>query len=182
MMRVLILHGWGADSTSNWFPWLKSTLEKNGFVAYCPDLPNSEMPELEEWLKAASIARPFDSTLSVVGHSLGATAILRLLESLGEKEKIGTAVLVSGFARDLGIAEIGSFLKKPFNWEKIRKKAEKFFVLHSDNDPTVPVYFGREVADNLGGEFILEHGCEHLNAGIGNFTYPRIVELLREKS
>lgn len=180
--RVLILHGWGADSGSNWFPWLKKTMERRGFAAYCPDLPDSEMPQLPEWLKAAEIAKPFDSTLSAVGHSLGAVTLLRLLEGMGKKEKIDKAILVSGFARDLGIEEIRKFIEASFDWDKIRKKAKKFFVIHGANDPVVPVEFGKEVADKLAAEFILERNGWHLNAGAGDFTYPRVAELLEGKS
>ncbi len=181
MKRLLVLHGWGADSRSNWFPWLKATMEEKGHNVYCPDLPDTETPNLERWLRAAEIAAPFDRTLSAVGHSLGGTTLLRLLEKLGESEKIETAVFVSGFAADIGIEELQNFVEKPFDWEKIRKKAKRFIVMHSDDDPVVPVALGKEIASRLKATFITEHGCGHLNAGIGDFTYPRIVDALEEK-
>lgn len=181
MKRLLILHGWGADSKSNWFPWLEKIMEERGYIVYCPDLPDTETPNLERWLKAAEIAAPFDGTLSAVGHSLGAATLLRLLERLGESERIDTAVLVSGFAADIGIEELRNFVEKPFDWEKIRKKAKRFVVMHGDDDPVVPAALGAEIASRLKATFISEHGCGHLSAGIGDFTYPRIVDALEKK-
>lgn len=182
LKRVLILHGWGANSKSNWFPWLKKTLEER-YVVYCPDLPNSFTPKLSEWLEAAKIARPFDETLSIVGHSLGSVLLLRLLEELGEKEKIDKAIIVSGFARDIGIPLIKGFVARPFKWEKIRKKARRFFVLHSDNDPVVPLELGKEVAQKLNAEMIIEKNGGHLNLGIDengrqSFSYYRLARII----
>src|SRR3989338_1575400 len=146
--RVLILHGWGGNSQSNWFPWLKEELEKKGVKVYCPDLPNSESPNQQEWLDAIRKAvGKFDESLSIVGHSLGAVSILRILESLEENEKIDKAILVSGFARNLIGNDIASFFEDGFNWEKIRKKANKIIEINSDNDPYVPLEEGEKLKE-----------------------------------
>jgi len=183
--RVLILHGWGANSKSNWFPWLKETLEER-YIVYCPNLPNSLTPKLSEWLEATKVARPFDENLSIVGHSLGSVLLLRLLEDLKEKEKINKAIIVSGFARSIGIPLIKEFVARPFKWEKIREKARKFFVMHSDNDPIVPLELGKEVAQKLNAELIIEKNGGHLNLGIdenGNqsFSYPRLAKIIESE-
>ncbi|MEM4166387.1 MAG: alpha/beta fold hydrolase [Candidatus Bilamarchaeaceae archaeon] len=180
---MLILHGWGANSESNWFPWLKKTLEKKGITVYAPDLPNSIWPNADEWInKIKKTASPFDNSLSIVGHSLGTVAALRTLETLDKKEKVERVILVSGFAKDLGVAPLSSFFKKPFDWKKIKQKSDSFIVIHSEDDEVVPFEYGKELAHKLDAKFITERQLGHLNAGIGNFTYPRIVELLGAKN
>lgn len=179
MKRVLILHGWGADSSSNWFPWLKQQLEQKGIEVYCPDLPNSQQPKQSEWLAAIrKTVGSFDSTLSIIGHSLGAVAVPRILETLSEKEKIDKAILVSGFSQNVGIAEINDFFQKPFDWKKIRQKAKHFTVINSDDDPYVPLEFGEAVAKELGVKLTVEHKAGHINLGTGYFKYERVLQLL----
>ena len=131
MANFLILHGWGANGRSNWFPWLKTKLETLGHKVYCPNLPNTDNPDQEEWLNAIRKidGLKFDENLSIIGHSLGSIAILRILENLADNERINKAILVSGFTRALSISELENFFKTPFNWKKIQKKANKILQL-----------------------------------------------------
>lgn len=184
MKSFLILHGWGANSRSNWFPWLKTKLEELGHKVYCPNLPNTNNPIQEEWL---SMIRKldgikFEENLSIIGHSLGSITILRILEQLGENEteRIDKAILVSGFTRALSISELENFFSTPFNWKKIQKKANKIFVINSDNDQFFPIEEGELLAKNLNTRLIVEHGLEHINAGdLGEeFGYKRVLNLL----
>jgi len=178
--RVLILHGWGADSHDNWFPWLKGELEKKGVDAYCPDLPETNVPKQEAWLsEIRKLAGGFDSGLALVGHSLGTIAIMRTLESLRPGEKIGKAVLVSGFTWGLDIREISDFFKTEFDWEKIRGHAHEITVMNSDNDPYFPVQEGEKLRDNLKAKLIVEHGAGHINEGSPGFR-KRLLETLLE--
>ncbi len=98
MKNAFIFHGWGADSTSNWFPWLASELTKKDFKVAVPDFPNTMNPRLEEWMEYSEnvVARPWRAEKEVlsfkqpkglplqdsilIGHSLGTPFILRLLE------------------------------------------------------------------------------------------------------
>lgn len=84
MKNVLILHGAGNNSKGNWFPWLKEEVEKKGNIAWVPDLPNSEHPDKKAWLDTIFLNKQwvFDSESIIVGHSAGATCILRVLEQL----------------------------------------------------------------------------------------------------
>ncbi|MFH1222274.1 MAG: alpha/beta fold hydrolase [Candidatus Micrarchaeota archaeon] len=180
---MLILHGWGADSTSNWFPWLKQQLEQKGITAYCPNLPSSMLPRKAAWLEAARKAvGKYDESLSIIGHSLGAVAILRILESFGKGEKIDKAILVSGFAKNVGLLEINDFFRGAYDFVKIRKNANKFFVINSDDDPFVPLSYGEEMAKQLNAKFLVEHKAGHINAGTGHLSYQRVLELLEEKN
>lgn len=99
MKSVCIFHGWGADSSANWFPWLAAELRKKDYEVSVPDFPNTLNPDLEEWINYFGknvVACPWraekhvinlkqskglqlqDSVL--VGHSLGTPFILHLLE------------------------------------------------------------------------------------------------------
>lgn len=185
-MKIFIFHCWGGDSRGCWRGWLADELRRKGVEVVAPDFPETNNPRLSAWLPVARRTVPkFDprDDWVLVGHSLGCPTILRLLESMKdggkEGERVKAVVLVSGFARDLGIAEIRTFIDKPFGWEKIRKKADRFVVINSDNDPYVPLAEGERVAKLLGAEFVVEHGAGHINEGSGFTKYPRLLELLQ---
>src|SRR3989344_904143 len=96
MKNALILHGAGNNSQGNWFPWLKRELEGKGYVVWSPDLPNSDVPDLNDWLKTVfGNAWEFNANSIIVGHSSGATLILRILESLPKGTKVDKAILVA---------------------------------------------------------------------------------------
>lgn len=203
MKRVYIFHGWEATSESNWFPWLAAELRKNDFEVTAPNFPNSANPQLEEWLNfvapglvPANISRQpqglqlQDSIL--IGHSLGAPFILRVLEKFaaenlehmsgGESIKpvyanrVKAAFLVSAFDRSLGFSEIDNFVDKPFNWQKIKNACEKFYIFQGENDPYIPLWIAEEMAKKLNAELIVEPNGDHLNAPAGFLEYPKLLE------
>jgi len=177
-MRVLILHGWGANSQSNWFPWLKKELEKRGHRVYCPDLPDSQYPKIKEWLTVVRNLIGDFNDIVIVGHSLGAVAIPRILEELKEGERIKVGILVSGFVNNPSIEEINDFFKKEVDWEKVKSKADKFFIINSDDDPYVPLKEAELLHKKLGGELIIEKGLGHINAGSGFLEYKKVLDIV----
>lgn len=181
-MRAIILHGWGGKPRGSWRGWLADQLSVLGSVSSveCPELPDADHPKQKEWIaKIREAAGKFDGETVLIGHSLGAVAILRLLETFGENEKIKGAILVCGFTNDLGIQEIKDFFKAQFDWEKIRKGAEKFVIINSDNDPYMKIDEGRILHEKLGGELIIEHNAGHINEAAGFKEYPRLLEIIK---
>lgn len=175
--RVFIIHGWEGRPESNWFPWLKSELEKKGFEVSVPQMPNADFPKMFEWVASMrKIIRKPDENTYLIGHSLGVTAILRYLESLSEGEKIGGAVLVAGVAESIGIKELEKFFTTPFDFEKIKCSAKHFVVINSDNDPYIPIKHGEILRDKLGGKLVIIPNGDHLNAGNGLFEFPLVFE------
>ncbi len=180
-MKAFIFHCWGGDSRGCWRGWLADELRRKNVEVTAPEFPDTNNPELGAWLPVARRTVPrFDprDEWVLVGHSLGCPTILRLLESMKEGEKAKAVVLVAAFAKDLDIAEIRTFVDKPFNWEKIRKKADKFVIVNSDNDPYIPLAEGERIAKLLNTELVVEHGAGHINEGSGFTKYPRLLQLL----
>lgn len=178
--NAVIIHGWGANSQSNWFPWLTGELKKHDFFVQMPDFPNTNFPKLTEWSKFFEENITINKNTTLIGHSLGVPFILRLLEKLPANQKIKAAFLVSGFEKPLGFPETKNFVDKPFDWERIRETCEKFVVIHSDNDPYVPLSIGKDLAKSLKVELIIEHAAGHINAPGGFLSYPKLLNLILE--
>ena len=178
-MKLFLLHCWGGDGRSCWSGWIADKMREKGIEVIAPDFPSPSTPHVEEWLAAIrSNVEKFDSGWVLVGHSLGCPTILRLLERFGEGERIGTAILVAGFAKDLLIPEIQNFVYKDFDWEKIRKGAKRFIVINSDNDPFIELSEGERMAKLLGAEWIVERKGGHINEGAGFTEYERLLGIL----
>lgn len=180
-MKFLIFHCWGGNARGCWRGWLADELRARGFAVVAPEFPETQNPKPETWLaevrRNVPDFRPEDGWV-LIGHSLGCPAILRVLESLGPGEGVKAAVLVAGFAADLGIPEIESFVDRPFDWGKIRKNAGRIVVVNSDNDPFIELGEGKRIAKLMGAELIVEHGAGHINEGAGFTRYPRLLEIL----
>ena len=185
MKNALILHGAGNYSQGNWFPWLKLELEKKEYRVWSPDLPNSKEPNQSDWLSTifSNKSWQFSNDSLIIGHSAGATLILRILEKLSASVKIKTAILVSG------VVELGtkpeffkykrSLVRNPFKWKKIRSSCENFYFIHSDNDPyECGQVQGKIMQSHLGGNFIVKKGEGHFNLDISN-KYNKFPELLK---
>ncbi|MDD5171714.1 MAG: alpha/beta fold hydrolase [Candidatus ainarchaeum sp.] len=178
-MKVFLFHCWGGDGRSCWSGWLSDTLIAKGTTVISPDFPNTNNPKLEDWLATArKNVKTFDDDWVLVGHSLGCPAILRLLETFGQDERVGLVVLVAGFAKDLEVPQIKNFVDKKFNWPKILKSCRRFIVINSDNDPFIPLDEGKRLAEQLGADFIIEHGGGHINEGSGYSSYPLLLKIL----
>lgn len=185
MKNALILHGAGNNSSGNWFPWLKKELEEKGYKVWVPDLPNSDTPVLKDWLDTifSNIDWKFNEQSTIIGHSTGATFILRILEKLPKGVKINKAILVAGFLDKGNLPQFYQYkvdlLKTSFNWNKITSSCNKFYFIASDNDPyDCGVRHAEVMQRNLEGKLILKDREGHFNLEVGE-KYKQFPELLR---
>lgn len=186
MKNALILHGAENDSSENWFPWLKKELEQKGYKVWVPDLPNSEAPVLKDWLRVIfGNGWVFDEDSIIIGHSAGATLILRILEKLPKDIKINKAILVAGFIFLGKYPEYFKYkeniLKNPFDFQKIKESCNKFYFIHSDNDKyDCGVENGEIMKDKLGGELVVMSGEGHFSLGSSKkyTTFPKLLEYI----
>lgn len=176
--RVFVIHGWGGSPDDGWKPWLKENLEKEGFAVIMPQMPKPDFPVMGEWVGALAklVGKP-DGDTYLVGHSLGVVCVLRYLETLGAKEKIGGAVLVAGLAMDTGIPEIKNFFpQKSYNWAEVEKHCSKFVTINSDNDYYIPLSHGEEFKKELGAELIIMHEHGHFSSADGFTELPILLQ------
>jgi predicted alpha/beta hydrolase family esterase len=183
MKKVAIIHGTKGSSKGNWFPWLAAELTTLGAEVIVPQMPTPEGQSLQNWLLSfQEQVGLLDATTTVVGHSLGAVFLLRLLERL--QSPIRGSVFVAAFTGRIGIAEYdalnSSFTSDPYNWRSIRANAGHTLCLSGDNDPYVPLAQGLEISRNLGITPLVIEGGGHLNAESGYATFPLLLEALRQ--
>lgn len=170
MKNALILHGAGNNSKGNWFPWLKKQLETKGYKVWSPDFPNANVPIQKDWLNTIFSNKEwvFDEDSIIVGHSAGATSILRILERLPKGIRINKAILVAGPIDKGKFPEFFQYkedlTRKSFNWDKIKNSSKNFYFIASDNDPyDCGDRHAKVMHEKLGGELIIKKGQGHFN-------------------
>lgn len=182
MRKAVVLHGTGSSSQNGWFSYIKSELEKLGMEVYVPDLPGADNPNIERYNKfLLSSGWDFNDNL-VIGHSSGSVEIMGLLQDLPANVKVGTAILVGTFRGDLGRDDLKG-MDIDFNYDLIKSKADKFIVIHSDNDPYCPLEDAKWIAKKLDAEFILLPGQQHFSSHIDPKykKFPKLIEIVRQK-
>lgn len=181
MKSAFIIHGSRGSKDAHWYPWLKQKLEERDFKIFLPQFPIEEKQTLQNWL---DILQPFKDSLKdsiLIGHSLGVPFILNVLNQSEVKAK--AAFLVSGFSGHLeaeGEPNLDDFAERGFDWRKIKENCDKFYVIHSDNDPYIPLGKAEELANNLGVDVTLVKGGEHFQAKSGFKTFDLLLEKIDE--
>jgi predicted alpha/beta hydrolase family esterase len=182
MNNALILHGTAGNSRKNWFGWLKKELEQRDWNVWVPDLPESDRPSIERYSQFILDRTDwsFDSESIMVGHSSGAVACLGLLEKLDENICVDTCFLIGAFKGTLGWEALNDLFKKPLNYELIKKKAKRFVLIHSDNDPYCPLSHAEYLSKKLGGTLNVIPGQKHFSVSTAGTKYRRFPFLLRQ--
>lgn len=167
MKKIFIIHGFGGIPNGGWISWLMAELAKMKIYACALPMPDARKPIVSKWI--GEIAHAVDNSpedeIYLVGHSLGATAVLKYLEQM-ENKKIAGAILVSGLISPLEPSNpeskyraIDSFVVPSIDLSKVKNKADKFIVLHSIDDPAVPFVNAEKISSALDCELVkLEKG------------------------
>jgi uncharacterized protein len=171
--RVFIVHGWGANPKSDWYPWLAKMLFDRGIEVFVPKMPNTEEPHISTWVPyLAKVVGKADENTYFVGHSIGCQAIMRYVESLKGDTKVGGAFFVAGWfslresslETDVDKAIAKDWTSSPIDLKKVKSKIPVSVACFSDNDPYVKVAQSKIFEEALGSSIIV-----HPNRG--HFTY-----------
>jgi hypothetical protein len=177
--KAFIIHGSMGSPNSNWFPWLKTELEKLHLNVFAPQFPIGERQNLSNWMSEFKRwENAADEETIMIGHSMGPAFIFNFLEKSGKK--IAAAFLVAPFVGELGNSDIypptKTFAGRDFNWDKIKRGCREFFIYSSDNDPYVPLEKGEFLSKKLNARFKIIHNGGHINEKFGYTKFGPILD------
>src|SRR3989344_2920734 len=187
MRRLFIINGWGGHQQEGWFPWLKKSMEKEGWNVSVPAMPHANHPKIETWVPylAQQVGKP-DKKTFFVGHSIGCQTILRYLATLPKGTEVGGIVLVAGWVhltpqtteepKAKMIAE--PWLKTPIAFERVKACTKNIVAVFSDNDPYVPTEGIKIFEQQLNARSILEKKKGHLGGEDSITELPCVKEAL----
>lgn len=182
MTNVFIFHGTDGHPEENWFPWLKKKLEYLGCKVTVPQFPTPADQTPESWFKVfQENEKDLNANTILIGHSLGGTFLLHVLEK--SHVQIKAAILV---ASPIGVMPIKNyetdkpFLDHLFDFEKIRENCRKFVIFHSGNDPYVSLGNGEELAEKLKTELTFIPNAGHFNESVGYTEFELLLVKVKE--
>ncbi|HVA97152.1 MAG TPA: alpha/beta hydrolase [Candidatus Acidoferrales bacterium] len=183
MKNAFIFHGAYGGPNDNWIPWLKKELEKLGYIVIVPQFPTPKNQSLKNWLNVFDkYKREINRETIMIGHSIGATFILSVLEQF--EEPVNSVYLVSGFISNLGLKEFDeinySFYKKSFNWKNLRENC--FYIFYGDGDPYVSLEEEHKLAKKLESNVIVINKGGHLNTAAGYEKFDLLLEKIKGNS
>jgi hypothetical protein len=164
--KVIFIHGYTASSKSDWYPNISPELKKLDIDYVIPDLPGGEFPHAIEWLNTIhQEVLKTNKPLVFVGHSLGSRAVLLYLDKY--RVKVKSVILIAAFANRIENAKRNEgkaypdFFSYKIDIDKIKAFADKFFVMHSKDDDSIPYEQGVEIANDLGAKLITYENRGH---------------------
>lgn len=167
MKTVYLIHGWGRNSNEQWFEWLKRELPKKGYLVKALDMPDSENPKIENWVKhLEKNVKDVDEETFFVGHSIGCQTILRFLEKLHKHQRAGGCVFVAGWfdlinlePEEMEIAH--PWINTKINFERVADHCTNFLAIFSKDDPYVDWEESEKFKENLGAKVKLKKNQGH---------------------
>jgi hypothetical protein len=182
MKKVYLIHGWGGSSEGGWFDWLKTELPKKGYEVIAFDMPDTENPRIETWVKyLEQNIKNVDEETYFMGHSVGCQTIMRYLEKLPKHLEIGGGVFVAGWFNLKGLGKEEMEIAHPWinskiDYERIHRHTEKFLAIFSDDDHFVPLTESKLFKEKLGAKIIVKKKQGHFE---GVDEIPEILKFLK---
>ncbi|OQP84250.1 hypothetical protein BTR14_20080 [Rhizobium rhizosphaerae] len=180
LAKAVIVHGYMANPSAHWFPWLGRALERHGLDVTIAAMPESQAPRPDVWAETLQVLLPEpDETTLFIGHSLGCITLLRHLSRLPAGARIGGYVLVSGFDRPLpNLPDLDDFTTEPLDYDALKRMTDVRLSIYSDNDTIVDPAYSRALAAALNTAEIERPGAGHFLASEGVTELPEIVDWL----
>ena len=177
--NYFIIHGSFATPNSNWIPYLREEIEKEGLEVYTPDFPSGVgYQNYENWnelLKIYVKVGLLNENTIIFAHSIAPIFICKFL--IENKIKVKRIVTVCGFNNYIaGNKEFDSVNKSMYtdNLKEVKNYCDDIISYYSDNDPYVPFEKQKDFADEISNKQIIIKNGGHLNA---EFNYLKFEEL-----
>ncbi len=180
MIKAILIHGNGGGSpTDNWFPYLKTELEKIGIKTEAPQFPDPFLARASYWLPFLKDTLKADANTIIIGHSSGAIAAMRY----AEKNQLLGSVLVGSYHTDLGIEneKISGYFDTPWDWNAIKQNQKWIIQFAAINDPWIPIAEARLVHEKLNTDYHESPDQGHFGGDYYKKTFPEALEAIKSK-
>jgi uncharacterized protein len=177
-MKAIIVPGNGnTDISENWYQSVKTDIEGLGIEVIAENMPDPDLARKEYWLPFIANHLATENSI-LIGHSSGAVATLRYLES----NKCKLAILVGASVTDLGSEheKKSGYFDDPWQWDSIKNNAEKIILFASKNDPYIPIEEALVIREKLSPEYHEYTDEGHFGADVNKTEFPEI-KILVEK-
>ncbi len=183
MKKVIFIHGYTSSPKKTKYQLIAKKLQDLKIDYSIPEMPGGEYPHSKEWLEIIDReVKNSGKPVVLLGHSLGTRAILLYLNEYGQK--VDSVILISPSDQKVGESVAGKmadFYNINLDFEKIKTLANKFLVIHSKDDDTLPYKGGVGIAKKLDSEFISYDNMGHFsgeeNAERNASAFVEIVKL-----
>ena len=183
--KVYLIHRWGGDSESDWYGWTKKELEKKGIPVGVFDMPNTDNPKIEKWVKyLEENIKDVDEQTYFIGHSVGCQTILRYLEKLHKHKRIAGCVFVAPWFELINLEPEEMKIAHPWintqiDFSRILDHCNNFLAIFSKNDPYVHLDEIEKFKKNLGAKIIIKEKQGHFTEEDKIKKIPEILEFIK---
>lgn len=160
--RVLILHGWGGSLYPHWQAHLAADLIQENYVVSFPELPNRDLPNLDEWKECIKKEVAHFRPNIVVCHSLANIAWFHCVQELDIF--LDKLMLVAPVRQTCDIEEIKSFFPYPIPNDL---KSREIIMAASTNDPYMSIEEAIHLQQKLNVGMKIMENAGHINAESG---------------
>ena len=183
MKRVIIIHRWDASPESDWYQSVSKSLEEKGFQVEIPEMPNTSEPEISAWTNKLKeiVPKPNIDTF-FIGHSIGCQTIMRYLEQLDKKIKVGKIVFVAPWFNLQNLEDSQSeritkpWIETPIDLDNVKSHLTSLIVIFSDNDEWVSLSDKEIFKSLLYAKVIVEHNKGHFTKDDGITDFLLVVK------
>lgn len=178
--RAILAHCWTGSPQAGWYPQAVAAFAEAGIDAHVPALPETDAPKPLAWQHALdkAIAANEDSLL-LVGHSLGAIAILHWLATADASVHVDAVLLIAPPVSPTGIEPVDRFLFPALDFASARRRARRFDAIVSALDPWLrpdPAQVSRRLQVELGAQVRVLPDRGHFSPASGQTPLPELRE------
>ena len=193
MARVLIIHGWtNKRPVGHWQRRLAAALRAQGHVVSYPQLPNTDDPQLDDWLEVveaelaqlAEVPGREGEELIVVAHSLGCVTWMHVALRKSFAELPSRVLLVAPPER-APISPVPSFLvaeEDAVLGDALRAASKSVLIVGSDADPWQPSGIQAGVAEKVGMTAVVIPGAKHFSTLDGFSQWQGVIDWVNDSS
>jgi predicted alpha/beta hydrolase family esterase len=176
--KVILIHGNGGGTGSdNWFPYVKRSLESEGFTVIAKTMPDNVLARESIWLPFLKNELGADENTILVGHSSGAVAAMRFAET----NKLYGSVLIGACYTDLGDEneKASGYYDRTWQWDAIKTNQNQIVQFASTDDPYIPIEEARYIHEKLATNYHESTNQGHFGEDKGKVTFPEVVEAVK---